>query len=428
MEAAVSSTIGREIHELIGDLYPICRSITGNGYRQTMEMLQRHVPLQVHEVPSGTQVFDWVVPREWNIRDAYVKDPAGRRVIDFGLSNLHVVGYSVPVHQTMSLESLRPHLFALPDRPDHIPYRTSYFQDSWGFCLSHRDYLSLEDCEYEVFIDSTLTEGSLTYGELYLPGTEETEVLISCHACHPSLCNDNLSGIGVATMLAREVGATSHRLSYRFVFVPATIGAITWLAANEDRVSCVRHGLVLAGLGDPGAFTYKRSRRGNAAIDRVAVHVLRRCGVAFEAIDFDPFGYDQRQYCSPAFDLPVGGLSRTPYGMYPEYHTSADNLDFVTPGQLGESHRVLMEMFRALEDNRTYVSLNPKCEPQLGKRGLYASLFGADERALLWVLSQSDGNHDLLDISDKSGIEFGSIREAARRLVTSDLLKPLPGL
>jgi len=426
MEAAVSSTIGREIFELIGDLYPICRSITGNGYRQTMKMLQRYVPLQVHEVPSGTQVFDWVIPREWNIRDAYVKDPAGRRVIDFGRCNLHVVGYSVPVDRVMSLEELRPHLFTLPDRPDYIPYRTSYHEDSWGFCLSHRDYLSLDDCEYEVFIDSTLTEGSLTYGELYLPGTEESEVLISCHACHPSLCNDNLSGVAVATMLAREVGATSHRLSYRFVFVPATIGAIAWLAANEDGVSRVRHGLVLAGLGDPGAFTYKRSRRGNADIDRVAVHVLKRSGVAFRETEFDPLGYDERQYCSPGFDLPVGRFSRTPYGTYPEYHTSADNLDFVTPGQLGESYRVLMEMFRALEDNRTYVSLNPKCEPQLGKRGLYASLLGADEQALLWVLNQSDGNHDLLSISDKSGLEFGSIREAARRLVNSDLLKPLP--
>jgi aminopeptidase-like protein len=423
--AAVSSTIGREIYDLIRDLYPLCRSITGNGLRQTMAILQQHIPLDVHEVPSGTPVFDWVIPREWNIRDAYLKDSTGNKVIDFQQSNLHVIGYSTPIHQTMSLDVLRPHLVTLPDRPDVIPYRTSYYRENWGFCLTHRQYLALKDGEYEVLIDSTLEEGSLTYGELYIPGAEATEVLISCHACHPSLCNDNLSAIGVATMVARELAAESRRLSYRFVFAPGTIGAITWLATHEEVVSRVRHGLVLAGVGDPGGFTYKRSRRGDAVIDRAAVHVLKQLGVPFQAIEFDPLGYDQRQYCSPGFDLPMGGLSRSAYGTYPEYHTSDDNLDFVQAEQLDESYRVLLGIIRTLEDNGTYLSLNPKCEPQLGRRGLYVSLFGVDEKALLWVLNQSDGTRDLLDIADRSGLDFGSIRDAARQLVVSALLRPL---
>lgn len=418
-----SLAIGNEIHRLVAELYPICRSITGDGLRQSMAVLQEHIPLQVHEVSSGTQVFDWVVPREWNIRDAYVKDPKGRKVIDFRRSNLHIVGYSVPVHEVMPLDSLRSHLFTLADRPEFVPYRTAYYREDWGFCLSHRDYLSLERGDYEVFIDSSLEDGSLTYGELFLQGTEETEVLISSHTCHPSLCNDNLSGIAVATMLARELGATSHRLSYRFVFAPATIGAITWLAVNEENLSAIQHGLVLAGLGDAGAFTYKRSRRGDTEIDRAAVHVLKHSGAAFRVVDFDPFGYDERQYCSPGFDLPVGNLSRTPYGTYPEYHTSADDLDFVTSEKLGEAHSLVMQVFRALEENRTYVSLNSKCEPQLGKRGLYTSLFGAEEQALLWVLNQSDGKHDLLEIAEKSGLGFEDVKIAAKRLANNKLLR-----
>jgi aminopeptidase-like protein len=414
--------IGHEIYALIEELYPICRSITGDGFRKTMGILQRHVPLQVYEVPSGTRVFDWTVPREWNIRDAYVKDGSGNRVIDFQKSNLHVVSYSTPIRQVMPLESLRPHLFTLPDHPDWIPYRTSYYRENWGFCLSDRDYRDLNEGEYEVLIDSTLDDGYLTYGELHLPGREKAEILISCHACHPSLCNDNLSGVAIATMLARQISMAKQRYSYRFLFIPGTIGAITWLARNEDKVPNIRHGLVLSGLGDPGGLTYKKSRRGDAEIDRVVCHVLRRPGSAHGIFDFDPYGYDERQYCSPGFDLPMGRLSRTPYGTYPEYHTSADNLSFIRPGSLGDSFDRIREVFDVLESNRAYVNLSPKCEPQLGKRGLYASV-GEAERALLWVLNMSDGGHDLLSISDRSGMEFVSLREAAQRLVDADLLR-----
>lgn len=419
--SADGPTIGREIHALVAELYPICRSITGNGFRRTMEALKRHVPLKVHEVPSGTQVFDWTVPLEWNIRDAWVKDAQGRKVIDFQRSNLHVVSYSVPVDRVMSLDELRPHLFTLPDRPELIPYRTSYYEENWGFCLSHDDLLGLREGDYEVLIDSSLHDGSLTYGEFHLQGTEDAEILISCHACHPSLCNDNLSGVCLATLLARNLRPASLRYSYRFLFIPGTIGAIAWLALNESKVSNIRHGLVLTGLGDRGSIAYKRSRRGDAEIDRAAAHVLRNCEQSYEILDFDPYGYDERQYCSPGFDLPVGRFSRTPYGTYPEYHTSADDLDFVTAETLEDSYNRIIEILAVLEGNRAFVNLSPKCEPQLGRRGLYTSA-GVAERALLWVLNLSDGYHDLLDIADKSGMGFALIEEAARRLEDAGLL------
>jgi len=417
-------TPGREAYALVRELYPICRSITGDGLRQTMEILRRYVPLEVHEVPSGTRVFDWTVPAEWNIRDAWVKDPQGRKVVDFAESNLHVVSYSEPVRKVMPLEQLRSHLFTLPERPDWIPYKTSYYQRGWGFCMRHRDLLALQDGDYEAFIDSRLESGSLTYGELYLRGAEETEVLVSAHACHPSLCNDNLSGVSVAALLARRLAAAPRRLSYRFLFIPGTIGAITWLARNEDRVGRIGHGVVLSGVGDAGALTYKRSRRGGADIDRAFAQVLRESGRPHQLVDFDPYGYDERQYCSPGFDLPVGSLSRTPHGRYPEYHTSADDLDFVSAESLEESFQTLVEVVEVLEGNRTYGNLNPKCEPQLGRRGLYKGPGGA-ELALLWVLNQSDGAHDLLDIAGKSGLGFGQVRQAAERLVEAGLLRPL---
>jgi len=395
------SRTGREIYELIQELYPICRSITGNGFRQSMEILQRHLPLAIQEVPSGTKVFDWTVPKEWNIRDAYVKNAEGQRLIDFRKSNLHVVGHSVPIRQTMSLEELRPHLFTLPQHADWIPYKTSYYEEN-----------------------GDLDSGSLTYGELYLPGNEQEEILISCHACHPSLCNDNLSGVGIATMLAKQISLTAHRYSYRFLFIPGTIGAITWLARNEDKIPNIRHGLVLAGLGDSSKITYKRSRLGDADIDRAASHVLQNSGLAHQIVDFDPYGYDERQYCSPGFNLAMGCLSRAPSGTYPEYHTSADDLDFIKPDRLGESLCIVSEALHLLESNRTYMNMNPKCEPQLGKRGLYSSI-GEAERALLWVLNLSDGSHDLLDIAEKAGMRFTSVQEAAARLVHSQLLRPL---
>lgn len=419
--------LGQQLHDCIRDLYPLCRSITGDGVRETLRRLQRLAPLTLCDVATGTAIFDWTVPREWNIRDAYVKNSRGERVIDFQRSNLHVVGYSTPVRARTSLAQLRPHLFTLPDRPDWIPYRTSYYTESWGFCLSHRQLESLPDGEYEVCIDASLAPGFLTYGECYLPGDSTDEVLISAHVCHPSLANDNLSGVAIAAHLAALLSTMSHRYSYRFLFIPGTIGAIAWLAGNERHVPRVRHGLVLAGLGDAGRLTYKQSRRGDAVVDRAAAHVLRHLG-DHEILEFSPYGYDERQFCSPGFNLPVGRLSRTPHGRAPEYHTSADDLDYVHPAQLAASFMACLAIAEVLEEDRLYVNQNPKCEPQLGTRGLYHAVGGltalpVDEMALLWTLNLADGDHSLLDIAERSGCAFGSIRAAASMLCESGLLK-----
>jgi aminopeptidase-like protein len=430
--AAPAST-GEEMLELVERLYPICRSLTGDGVRETLEIVSERIPLQVREVPTGTPVLDWTVPREWNIRDAWIESPAGERVVDFRQSNLHVVGYSVPVRARLTLADLREHLHTLPDRPAWIPYRTSYWKETWGFCLSHDRLASLEEGEYEVCIESSLEDGHLTYGELVVPGETDEEVLISTHVCHPSLANDNLSGIAVATWLAEQLAALpTRRYSYRFLFVPGTVGAITWLALNGERVDRIRHGLVLALLGGPGGLTYKRSRRGDAEIDRVAAHVLRRAGEACELRDFDPYGYDERQYCSPGFDLPVGRLTRAPHAEFPEYHTSADDLELVRPERLADSLQKAGEIVEILEGNAAYVNLSPKGEPQLGRRGLYGSLGGGAEgrereHALLWVLSLSDGRNTLLDISERSGLPFGLVRSAAEALLGHDLLGEPPG-
>ena len=429
-EIATTHEIGRKIHALMAELFPICRSITGNGVRETLNIIGRHIPVETHEVPSGTAVFDWTVPREWNIRDAYVKNARGEKVIDFRKSNLHVISYSTPVRAKMPLEELKKHLFSLPDYPDRIPYRTSYYNESWGFCLAHDDLLRLRDGEYEVCIDSTLEPGYLSYGEYLIPGESEAEVLISTHICHPSLANDNLSGVALATWLARELSGLRSRYSHRFVFVPGTIGSIAWLCQNQDRVGKIEHGLVLVDVGDAGKFTYKKSRRGEAEVDRAAIHVLKHCGKDFEARDFDPYGHDERQYCSPGFNLPVGCLSRTPHGEFPEYHTSADNLDLVRPERLQESFEQCLAVLELLGNNRKYLNLNPMCEPQLGKRGLYGTMGGNKDRGdaelpLLWVLNLSDGSHSLLDIAERSGLSFTVIKSAADALVECGLLRPL---
>ncbi|MGH9502226.1 MAG: DUF4910 domain-containing protein [Terriglobales bacterium] len=420
--------IGRDMLALIRELYPICRSITGDGFRQTLARLKKEIPLQVSEVASGTRVFDWIVPREWNIRDAWVKDSRGQRVIDFQKHNLHVVNYSTPVHQTMSLAELRPHLHSLPERPDWIPYRTSYYKEDWGFCLTHRQLQTMSEGEYEVCIDSSLQNGHLTYGECLIEGSSTDEVLVSCHACHPSLCNDNLSGVSVAAFLAKHLAQVALRYSYRFLFIPGTIGSITWLSRNEDRVGRIHHGLVLTCLGDGGHSTYKKSRRGNTAIDRVLSHVLKHSGQAYDMQEFSPYGYDERQYCSPGFDLPVGCFMRTPHGQFPEYHSSADNLELMQPASLADSLTKCLAAFQILESDRIYLNQNPRCEPQLGRRGLYRAMGGhrdekVQETAMLWVLNQSDGSHSLLDIAERSGLGFDHIKNAADRLMRHDLLE-----
>lgn len=429
MRPESNDSAGDRMYELVTELFPWCRSITGNGMRATLRRLQSIVPLELVEVASGTTVFDWTVPKEWNIRDAWVANARGERVVDFRESSLHVVNYSVPVRRQMTLGELRPHLHTLPDHPTWVPYRTSYYRETWGFCLTQEKLESLDDGTYDVCIDSALEPGHLTYGEYFIPGQTDDEILISCHSCHPSLANDNLSGMAIAVELARRLTERADSLhhSFRFLFIPGTIGSITWLARNGDTPSRIQHGLVLSCLGDAGPLTYKRSRRGDALIDRAAEHVLSHATPAGRVRDFIPYGYDERQYCSPGFNLAVGCLTRTPNGEFPEYHTSADNLSFVRPEALKDSLDACERIIDVLEHNDAFVSLNPCCEPQLGKRGLYRATGGAHlpqlEMALLWVLNLSDGQHTLLDIAERSRIDFATIHRAASDLEQHDLLR-----
>jgi aminopeptidase-like protein len=428
LERRDSGEIGSELHSFAAELYPICRSITGQGIRDTLDRIAQRIPLRITNIPSGTGVFDWTVPKEWNIRDAYIKNSEGQRVVDFQRSNLHVMNYSVPIQRKMTLRELRPHLFSAPETPAWIPYRTSYYRENWGFCLAHSQLPELghDDSVYEVCIDSTLEDGNLTYGECLLPGRTADEVLISVHVCHPSLANDNLSGLTVAVALAQLLSGRDLRYSYRFLFIPGTIGAIAWLASNQENTHRIRHGLVLTCIGDAGGFRYKKSRRGNAEIDRAVAEVFRHIGESSELLEFSPYGYDERQYCSPGFNLPVGCLMRSVWGTFPEYHTSADNLDFIQPEKLAESLRVCAAVFDVLEGNRRYCNLNPFCEPQLGKRNLYHTTGGTaleDEiSARLWVLNQSDGEHSLLDIAERSGHSFPVLMDAAQLLHQGGLL------
>ncbi|HXF52610.1 MAG TPA: DUF4910 domain-containing protein [Hyphomicrobiaceae bacterium] len=426
--ALAPAGIGQDIYALAADIFPICRSITGNGVRTTLARLAEHVPLKVTEVPTGTAAFDWTVPREWNIRDAYIRNSRGDKIVDFAASNLHVMSYSTPVHARLPLAELKKHLHSLPEQPDLIPYRTSYYAENWGFCLPHRLLERLEDDIYEVMIDATLEVGALTYGEYLHKGEGEDEVLFSAHICHPSLANDNCSGLALLAHLAERIGRLKTRLSYRFLFAPGSIGALTWLARNEDKLARIKHGLVLSCVGDGGGPTYKRSRRGDAEIDRAMVHVLRHAGHRPTILDFSPYGYDERQYCSPGFNLPVGLFQRSKFGTFPEYHTSADNLDFIAAEHLEVSYRIVCDLIEILEYNLTFENTCPKGEPQLGKRGLYGAIGGgkdaaATTMAMLWVLNLSDGRHSLLDIAERADLPFRSVYHAATVLMRHGLLR-----
>jgi aminopeptidase-like protein len=421
------SASGERIYALAAELFPICRSITGNGVRASLDVMRQHANIISHEIPTGTQVFDWTIPKEWNIRAASIKNAHGDVIVDFANSNLHVQSYSVPFAGTMPLAELRRHLSTLPDQPDLIPYRTSYWSETWAFCLPHKQAAALPDGDYEVLIDSTLQDGALTYGEYLHRGACEDEFLLTAHICHPSLANDNCSGLALLTLLAEHLSHQSTRFSYRFLFSPGTIGPITWLARNEAGIRRIKYGLVVAGVGDGGGPTYKKSRRGDAVIDRAATHVLKHSFDAPNVIEFEPYGYDERQFCSPGFDLPVGLLQRSRFGSFPQYHTSADNLDFIAPEHLADSLRAIWRIIEIAESNFTPLNLSPKCEPQLGRRGLYASAGGGKDGpataiTYLWVLNQADGSRTLLDIADRSGLPFHDLLQAARALQETGLV------
>jgi aminopeptidase-like protein len=429
-QALDSADIGDEIYALAGEIFPICRSITGPGVRETLDRLARHVAIEMREVPSGASALDWTVPKEWSIRDAYIKNEAGERVVDFQKYNLHVLNYSTPVSARMPLSELKKYIFTLPDQPDLIPYRTSYYNERWGFCMSHNALQALPDGEYEVRIDSSLTDGSLTYGEYVHRGETDDEFLLSAHICHPSLANDNCSGLSLLTHLAQRMAGTRTRYTYRFLWAPGTIGAIVWLSRNEDGARRIRHGLVLSCVGDGGAFTYKRTRRGDAPIDRAMIHVLSHMVEKPNLIDFFPYGYDERQYNSPGFKLDVGLFQRSQFATFPEYHTSGDNLDFIAPEHLASSYRAIAAAIDVIENDRRYLNTQPKGEPQLGKRGLYAAIGGdkdsyAKSMAMLWVLNLSDGEHSLLDIAERARTPFRLVAETAELLQANGLLVPL---
>jgi aminopeptidase-like protein len=380
----------------------------------------------VHEVPSGTPVLDWTVPREWNITGAWIRDASGRTIVDFADSSLHVMSYSVPVKARLSAADLAPHLHSLPAHPDWIPYRTSYYDENWAFCVTERQRAQLASGEFDVWIGSTLENGSLTYGELVLPGREPHEVLFSAHVCHPSLANDNLSGVAVATYLARALAGRDRRLTYRFLFAPTTIGTITWLARNGETAARIRHGVTLNNLGDERALCYKRTFAGGAEVDRTFEHIVgRRQG---RLLDFSPYGYDERQYNSPGFRIPVGSLMRGRHGEFPEYHTSGDDPDFVRAEQLEDALAALLEAVEIFEGNTRVRSLQPRGEPQLGRRGLYRATGGYTnpgelQMAMLWTLSMADGSCDLLAVAERAQLPFAVVLRAADLLVEQKLLE-----
>ena len=447
----INDSVETQMYDLMIELFPICRSITGDGVRKTFDILKKIIKITTHEISTGTKVFDWVIPKEWKISDAYIIDPNGKKILDFQKSNLHVMQYSTPINKEIGLDELKSHIHTIPNKPQSIPYITSYYNEDWGFCMTDEQLKKLNDGIYKVVIDSELKDGSLTYGEYYIEGKTKQEVIFSTYICHPSLCNDNLSGMILLVFLAQFLQTQNLTYSYRFIFVPETIGAITWLNKNENRLNYIKHGLLVTCVGDSGNFTYKKTRQENADIDKIVINTLKKLKLDFNIQDFFPYGSDERQFCSPGFNLPVGSLMRTPYRQFAQYHSSEDNLEFVKKESLLESLKVYLEVVSTIEnkedvpdleikkiesptDTEIFINTNPKCEPQLGRRGIYRN-FGfrrldveSDEiekfeLAIFWILNYSDGNNSLGYISKKSGISLDILRQTALKLLKCNLLE-----
>ncbi len=442
-----------EADDLLRRLFPICRSITGDGLRRTLNMLREITDFKLHEVPSGTVCYDWTVPDEWNVRDAYVADSSGQRVIDFQQNNVHLVNYSIPFEGTLTYYELAPHLYTLPDLPTAIPYRTTYYNRAWGFCLTHEQFQKLDKNEkYHVLVDATLTPGALTYGMTTLPGSSGKEFLISTYACHPSLANDNLSGAVLWILLLRELSGRTLHHSYRFIIAPETIGALAYIANDEQAVMALTGGLVATTVAGPGGFGYKRTFRGDAIVDRAVRLTFRELGLEFTEYPFDVNGSDERQYSTPGLRVPVGTICKDKYYEYPYYHTSLDNLEFVSAANLVETLKLYLMAIEKLEQNRTYRSLNPVGEPMLGKRGLYPKMggaikqkiadssvhgerryavdvgniiFGNELDAIRWVLFYADGQTPLLDVAERTCLPMGQLYDAANKLVAGGLLEEI---
>ena len=422
----------KNIEEYFDRLWPITRSLTGNGNRESLKILSEIIDIEITEVPCGTQCFDWNVPPEWNINEAWVKDSKGNKIIDFSKNNLHILGYSEPIQGKFSFEELKSHLYTLPNQPDLIPYLTSYYKRRWGFCLSHNQFLKLDQNEtYEIFIDSSLNEnGSMTIGEAIIKGKSEEEILFSTYICHPSLASNELSGPLVAAFIYSKLKEQKDlKYTYRFIFVPETIGSIYSLSINGDYwKKNLKAGFVITCIGDDGKYTYKKSRRGNCLPDRAVEAILNQTESEFNIVDFFPSGSDERQFCSPGFNLPVGSLMRTMYGKYPEYHTSSDNKDYISFDAMEKSVLKYLEIIEVLERNEKYINKMPFCEPQLGKRGLYPTL-GSQKNtedfvtAMMWILNLSDGNYDLISISEKSKIPINKLIPVIDKLIENGILE-----
>jgi aminopeptidase-like protein len=447
------NTLTLDADALLHRLFPICRSITGDGLRRTLILLREITDFQLHEVPSGTICYDWTIPDEWNVRDAYVDDSAGHRLIDFQQNNIHLVNYSIPFEGTLTYDELILHLHTLPEMPSAIPYRTTYYNRTWGFCLTHEQFLELDKKgKYHVVVDTTLTPGALTYGEAILPGSSGMEFLISTYACHPSLANDNLSGVVLWTLLLRELSGCALRHSYRFVIAPETIGALAYIAGYEQAVRALTGGLVVATVAGPGHFGYKRTFRGDTIVDRAVRLTFRELGLEFTEYPFDANGSDERQYSTPGLRVPVGTICKDKYYEYPYYHTSLDNLEFVSPANLVETLKLYMLVIEKLEQNRTYRSLNPIGEPMLGKRGMYPKmggtikqkiadshvhgerryavdaggiLFGNELDAIRWVMFYADGRTPLLEVAERVGLPMGQLDDVAKKLAADGLLEEI---
>jgi aminopeptidase-like protein len=427
---AASEDAGLGMYRLLQELFPICRSITGDGVRKTLKIIQEHIPITIHEVPTGTEAFDWTIPREWNIRDAYVIDPEGRKIIDFHASNLHVMGYSVPVDAEIGLEELQGHLYSQPDQPEAIPYVTSYYKERWGFCMRHDERIRLQEGAYRVYIDSDLKDGSLTYGELVIPGDSDEEILLSTDICHPSLANNELSGPVVATWLCKWIAAEPRKYTYRMVFIPETIGSLCYLSRHLDHLrQKTVAGFNVVCVGDDRVYSFLPSRQGNTLADRAALRILGDEHPDFIRYSFLDRGSDERQYCSPGVDLPVVSLMRSKYQEYPEYHTSLDNLSVVSPIGLLGGYEVTRDCLELLERNRFYEATNPG-EPQLSKRNLYPTVSTKRSHSqvtdLMNLLAYADGTRDLIDLSSQIKAPVKTLYGLVDTLTHAGLLKERP--
>lgn len=426
MLTMIEKSVGVRMYELAEELFPICRSITGEGIRYTLNRLKKEVPqIVLHEIPTGTKVFDWVVPKEWEISEAYIEDMKGNRIVDFQKNNLHVVGYSIPIDAIVSGDELQAHLYSLPEHPDWIPYVTSYYKERWGFCVTENSRKKLTDNQYHVVIKSKLFDGSLTYAELLIPGQVSDEIFFSTYACHPSMANNELSGPVVQIELAKLLMSRKNKYSYRLIWIPETIGSITYLSKNLDYMKeHIIAGYNITCVGDDRAVSYIQSRKGNTIADRAAKNVLKYIAPDYMEYSYLNRGSDERQYNAPGIDLPVCSICRTKFHEYPEYHTSADDLKLISPKGLEKSYYIYKEIIEALEVNEIY-RINCLCEPQLGPRGLYSTeCFNRSSIAvkdMMDFIAYADGTMDLIEISDKINVPVKKLDEIAQVLLKANL-------